>query len=294
MALLKISYTPTGRLLHLFGIKIKLKDFYFQFDKQRAPTIHFIHVCEPRNPGDMLSYPYLYFKSYFKHFNCMIHTTKDIKFESIKANDVVILASGGCFECLDSFQDSINRLLDMCDNVISWGCGHNAHQGRPVYWGIDFDKFRLLSVRDWQFPGQKYVPCVSCMLDLLDNKYDIKRKIGIVEHQDFPIDLEGEKINHKVGINAIIDFIGSSEIIITNTYHCAYWAMCMDKKVILYKPFSTKFNHFKHPPVVYSGDLEKDIQEAQIYPGFLQECREINLSFFASVKRIISKVRKGK
>ena len=88
------KYTPKGIVLNVAGIKIKLKDFYFLANKAKLPTIHFIHVCEPRNPGDMLSYPYQYFKTYFDNFHVLIHHTKDIKFEAIKAQDVVILASG--------------------------------------------------------------------------------------------------------------------------------------------------------------------------------------------------------
>ena len=291
MSFINVKHTAKGTTYNIKGIKIKMKDFYLPVNRQKAPTIHFIHVCEPRNPGDMLCYPYLYFKKYFNHFNCQIHHTKDIKFESVKTRDVVILASGGCFEVLDQFQESINRLLDMCDNVISWGCGHNAHQGRDIYWPIEFHKFKLLSVRDYNYPGQRYVPCVSCMQPALTQTYALQRRVGIVEHQDFPIDVAGDKINHIAGFDTLIDFIGSSEIILTNTYHCAYWAMCMSKKVILYQPFSTKFKYFKHHPPVYSGDLETDILATiPPPPAFLDECRTLNLDFFQDVKKLIHNV----
>ena len=292
MSLFSSKITPKGKTYNFMGIKIKLKDFYLPVNKLKAPAIHFVHVCEPRNPGDMLSYPYLYFENYFKHFTCYIHHTKDIKYENIKAQDIVILASGGCFEVLDQFQDNINRLLDTCKNVVSWGCGHNAHKGRDVYWPIDFDKFKLLSVRDFNYNNQRYVPCVSCMLPQLEDKFPIQRRIGIIEHQDFPIAIEGKKINHKQGIKKIIEFIGSSEVIITNTYHCAYWAMCMNKKIILYQPFSSKFDNFQHQPIIYSGDLEQDIKQSQNYPNFLAESRKLNFDFFADVKSLIEEVRK--
>lgn len=284
------KYTPKGIVLNVAGIKIKLKDFYFLANKAKLPTIHFIHVCEPRNPGDMLSYPYQYFKTYFDNFHVLIHHTKDIKFEAIKAQDVVILASGGCFEVLDQFQHDINRILDACNNVISWGCGHNAHHDRPVYWPVSFEKFKLLSVRDFNYGNQRYVPCVSCFLPQLEKEFPIRRRVGIIEHQDFPINIDGEKINHKLGIDIITEFIGSSEIIVTNTYHIAYWAMFMNKKVILYQPFSTKFNYFKHSPVIYSGNLEEDISQTASYPNFLSESRKLNLDFFVDVKKIINEI----
>ena len=124
----------------------------------------------------------------------------------------------------------------------------------------------------------------------LEKEFPIRRRVGIIEHQDFPINIDGEKINHKLGIDIITEFIGSSEIIVTNTYHVAYWAMCMNKKVILYQPFSTKFNYFKHSPVIYSGNLEEDISQTASYPNFLSESRKLNLDFFVDVKKIINEI----
>lgn len=259
--------------------------------KYLKPTIHFVHVIEPRNQGDMLCYPYLYFKDYFKHYNCQIHSTKNISFGSILTSDVVILASGGCFEVLDRFQDHINTLLDINDNVISWGYGHNEHNDRPVYWHIDYHKFKLLSVRDYNFPGQEYVPCVSAMNPLLDLKLVEKREIGIIEHQDFPInEFRFDKIDHKQSMEKICKFVAESKIIITNTYHAAYWSQLMNRKVILYKPFSSKFKNFRHQPIEYSGDLKRDIELSKNYPLFLSESREINKRFFIKVKKIIESI----
>ena len=283
-----VKKTNTHIFINVGHRQIRLRRRFLPRIRMFGPTIHFVHVVEPRNPGDMLCYPYLYFKKYFRRFNVHIHHTKDIKFESIRANDIVILASGGCFEVLDSFQESINRLLDMCDNVIAWGCGHNSHHGRPVYCPIDFEKFKLLSVRDYQYGNQRYVPCVSCMMPQLDAQYPAVRRIGVIEHQDFPIDIDADKINHKIGISEIMRFIGGSQIIITNTYHCAYWAMLMGKKVILYKPFSTKFDNFRHQPVTYTGNLEQDIAKCETYPDFLAECRDLNMEFFEDVRRVIA------
>lgn len=259
--------------------------------KKPLLTIHFIHVFEPRNPGDMCCMPYLYFKEFFNDYRVQIHTLKDVQFSAIHAQDIVILGGGGIFECLDDFQWTINRLLDVCDNVIAWSCGHNNHKDRCMRFDIDYSKFKLLSVRDFDYDNQRYVPDVSCFIPDLTKEYPIKRRIGILEHQDFPINLSGEKINHKLGKTAVLDFIGSSEIIVTNTWHGAYWAMLMNKKVVLYEPYSNKFDNFKYPLVVYSGDLELDIANSVSYPDFIQECRELNLGFLEDVKKIIKSVR---
>lgn len=66
-----------------------------------------------------------------------------------------------------------------------------------------------------------------------------------------------------------------------------YWATLMGKKVVLYKPFSNRFDHIKFTPVTYSGVMEADIKKAKTYPTALQECRNLNLKFFEKVKQII-------
>lgn len=85
----------------------------------------------------------------------------------------------------------------------------------------------------------------------------------------------------------LINFIKETEVIITNTYHIMYWSTLLGKKVILFGIFSDKFNHFKYPPVLYSGDLEHDMAKAQRYPEALQESQRLNLDFFEDVKKIL-------
>ena len=116
----------------------------------------------------------------------------------------------------------------------------------------------------------------------------LKRKIGVIEHLAFPIyEFNFEKISNSFAIESIIKFIGESEIIITNTWHCSYWALLMNKKVILYHPFSTKYEHYKYPPTIYSGDLEQDIKAAKNYPTFLQESMLMNKNFAKSLLNIL-------
>ena len=63
----------------------------------------------------------------------------------------------------------------------------------------------------------------------------------------------------------------------------------MGKKVILYRPFSSRFDGFKYPPVIYSGDLKHDIAMAKTYPDFLNEACTLNNDFFKKVQNIIQK-----
>lgn len=250
-------------------------------------SVHFVHCVEFRNRGDMNCCPYFYFSDYFDQFPCMIHNIWDVQFSAIRHDDIVILGGGGLFDCLDGFQETINRLCYVCRNVIAWGVGHNTHEDRQLYWQVEYERFRLLSVRDYDYPGQSYCPDVSCMMKGLERRQETRRRIGLISHQEYDIELPFEKITHKDRLEVILDFIAGSEVLVTNTYHCAYWGMLMGKKVILYKPFSSKFRWLRHKPVVWSGDLEADVQASRAFPGFMEESRDITLKFFARVRNIV-------
>ncbi len=98
----------------------------------------------------------------------------------------------------------------------------------------DFDKFNMLSIRDYNHEsGFRYVPCASCMIPCLNMKEDIKREIGIISHKDYIIENnEYDIITNSQNIYEIIDFIRTSTVIITNSYHGIYRATLMKRKVI--------------------------------------------------------------
>lgn len=255
----------------------------------KKPRVHFVRSIDIYNTGDMSCGPLDYFPVFKEKFNCYLHSSKNMEYSLIRDGDVVIIGGGGLLECGETHQNAINRLLSMPVKVISWALGHNsAYQGNMWEWNvdreIDYSKFYKFTTRDYGLDGMRFLPCVSCMnpgLDMkLDMKLNVKRGIGIIEHHDLHIDeFDYDKINNSDSYEKIINFIASSDVIITNTYHCAYWAMLMCKKVILYKPFSNRFEHFKYKPVVYSGDLEKDIEKCVIYPDALSEFRKMNIEF---------------
>lgn len=138
----------------------------------------------------------------------------------------MIIGGGGLFQQCEAWNRDINEILNKCKHVISWGCGINSHYNKNIQEQIDFKKFLLLSVRDYEcdyVDYVEYVPCVSCLNEDLSKKYEEIRNIGIVEHKEYPIcEFEYERIDNSCSIDTIINFIDSSRVIITNTYHVAY------------------------------------------------------------------------
>ncbi|MDR1396693.1 MAG: methyltransferase domain-containing protein [Desulfarculales bacterium] len=264
------------------------------------PKVHFIRTYEPINAGDMNCGPLDCFPQFAGRYICLSHALNScIQYDLIEPTDWVILGGSGLLEVREDYNRHINNLLNLTGGrVIAWSCGHNAHYGTQTETSIQYDKFALLTVRDNGYCSERgtperWLPDVSCMMNLFDDAQNsqIVRRIGVIEHHAFPIFefADCEKISNAYAVRRIIDFIATSEIIVTNTWHCLYWATLLNKKVILFEKFSNKFDYIKYPPTVYSGDLEADIAQAAAYPDALAECRKLNLAFYDEVVSLISK-----
>ncbi|MDR1233242.1 MAG: polysaccharide pyruvyl transferase family protein [Puniceicoccales bacterium] len=254
--------------------------------------IHFINNIDEHNTGDMATSPLNYFFDFFKSYNIIGHNVDCIKWMEISTHDIVIIGGGGLLYLVESWQKNIARLCEINLNVIAWGVGFNTHYGQPICYPLDITRFKLIGIRDYQHPSSlPYLPCVSCLAKELRKKIPTRREVGIVEHAAFPIDgFTYEKISNAHNFQTITDFIASSKVILSSSYHIVYWATLMGKRTICINPFSTKFEYFKYKPIFYSGNLEADITKTAIYEGCLEEAIELNNLFFDKVKEIVCSV----
>ena len=126
------------------------------------------------------------------------------------------------------------------------------------------------------------------MHPIFDRDFNIEHKIVIYEHKNFPLSGIGDlypKITNKYPFEEIIEFLGSAEVIITNSYHGAYWATLLGRKVVILQPFSSNFFGFHHPLLVANNiDDIKSLTELPVYPNALLEAREANLKFLEKVR----------
>lgn len=106
------------------------------------------------------------------------------------------------------------------------------------------------------------------------------------EHEIQPLSVgEFPKLSNNSDIDKVIEFLGSAENVITNTYHGVYWATLLRKKVIAV-PLreSSRFFFFKHPPRLVSKP-DTNFSLAQSY-DCLEECRQVNLDFYRDLCQI--------
>lgn len=120
-------------------------------------------------------------------------------------------------------------------------------------------------------------------------KITTKNKIVVYEHKYHPLNLtQYLKLNNSSNFEDVIEFLSSSEIIITNTYHGVYWGTLLNKKVLIINPFSTKFDNLRYPHKTIVEFQETDLLDLTNYPDALEECRKANLKFAQNVLTLIN------
>jgi hypothetical protein len=241
------------------------------------------------NTGDMKSSPVEYFDFLKDCKKVDIHN-------EIKAGETVIVGGGGMLLGENGIEPWAGKLIEISKaskKSIAWGIGANNHTGFSSHYDILKD-FSLVGVRDYEAPFE-WVPCVSCMDTLFDKYKDFKGEgISIYTHANFRLQLTNETLDvfptmdNTEDFESVIQFLSSAETIITNSYHGAYWATLMGKKVVVALPFSNKFFFFKHKPVITTDfKFEDAIKHAKNYPTALEECREANINFAKKVEAIL-------
>ena len=250
--------------------------------------VHFVYSKDTENSGDLSCGYYAYFGEMFKKYPIVIWDIGTIDFSLVAKNDVVIVGGGGLLDNSDLWNYNINRLAQKCRYCFLFAPGFNRHYGHRVSVMLKTGAFRQWAVRDYHHPaGGRYVPCASCLRPEFSMTYPVVRKYGVVKHFQFDMSREFSlpQITNDRPLHELLAFIGSSEIVVSNTYHAVYWATLMKKKVILDAPFSEKFKYLKYPPVLFSGDLEKDAAQAVVYENALTEAQELVRNFAEDILR---------
>ena len=263
----------------------------------------FLHHRITENVGDVACGP----EAYFKFPGCHIERLpwqvlwNDTKYEA----DVVIVGGGGMFTpyAWKHFDDLRARFPE---RLVFWGIGLNNPTPRvetDLYPGWLPGDSLATGVRDY-ISGQKWVPCVSCMSSAFDEEYDEpKYDYVLYEHKDIPILLDGvpdmprstNYAHKKVG--SVLEFLAQGRTVLTSSYHGAYWATLLGRRVIMWS-FSTKFLYMKHKhPIlerdtILSGYRLRDLMaKTKAYPEALQECRQLNIDFHTGVMNKLAAIK---
>jgi hypothetical protein len=201
-------------------------------------------------------------------------------------------------EFLIKYKDLIKEYIDKLNTTKSprffWGAGYNGDYNKKIKinfewpeWMVEFDK---VGVRDW---GQSlpWAPCASCMHPALRKSYPIKNDIVFFEHKkqllkDFGTDSIPRFINSGSNVEQTIELLGSANIILTNSYHGAYWGTLLKKRVVVIGAWGAKFHAMKHSPYLLDKNetWKEGLEKTTIQDNALSECISATEGYWNDIK----------
>lgn len=276
-----------------------------------------LHRLNTSNVGDLACAPALYFEELSSCQRMEIlgwkasetpdnQARKEWKERFSEAHGFIV-GGGGLLEC-DFFDSGFEHLLKNRrpdQKVVIWGAGHNNWKigdWRVLKQNISLDKYAvdLIGVRDYNHPVE-WVPCVSCMSPLFDKNYEVSHEVGLYVH-DATLKNESFAKSLPVGFRTLsnsanfedaVEFLGASELVLTDSYHGMYWATLLGRRVIAF-PTSSKFYDTKHPvPLCAPQDWERFRKLTTIYSTALFECRTANRRFSEIVFKLFQDGSRG-
>ncbi len=264
------------------------------------------------NLGDFASDPSLYFPWLANARKVQLDRlgARIIPVPSLQNYNIIVGGGGLIGTELALFRRGFERVLEQADLLSSviWGAGFNTHLDKPTGQPHDayallkeLDQFALVGLRDAGFSGVRYTPCPSVMMSALTRNYDIEQKAVVYDNWQFPWK-DGDKklpqLNNnrrfrssnakQKAVYEVIAFLGSAEVVLTSAYHGVLWATMLGKKVVVTRPFSTKFEHFRYPPVVLGQDetWQEAAARASIYTEALGVSRQLTEDFAEEVREL--------
>lgn len=260
---------------------------------EELPRVGAVLSTDTQNVGDENSNPILYFSFGRDVMKADWPTIR----KSYKAENLII--GGGFLGRM--FDDDIKyfNIADEVKNIFVWGIGHDPH--KPLLKRV-LDRCTLVGVREFQhheIDNKKvfYVPCASCMSPLFDIHYEPTEDYVFFLHSHSSsavkrMDIgDAPVMKNRSDFVSTIRFIASGRTVITNSYHGAYYATLLGRKVIVvaepgqwdgFRP--EKFECFKFPPTFASPENWKEAAaSARTYPEALGDSRSANISFYERV-----------
>lgn len=263
-----------------------------------------VHRKNTPNRGDLESAPCKYLVPqdniyYIDILECSIDNENIYKI--LDRAEIIILGGGGLLDN-SKFEAGFKFLKDnFINKLVIWGVGSNYTGNTKSIFSLD--GITHVGLRDKVFLKERtnfdWVPCASCLHPLFTSfqKKSLKRSLfqrnyGLFINNSgqsaFELE-ESSKVdsdvlgNFKVSIYEILDFIVSSKVMITTSYHGVYWSMLLGNEVFA-KSTSIKFKTFKYDiNLIRSNKWWDDIYTYE-QPSILKECRDANISFFNKIK----------
>lgn len=223
-----------------------------------------LHIRESRNAGDRWSSPL----DYLTFHGCEV-VKGDMRAPPDVRPDVVVYGGGSIVTSPD-FRRWPGALM------IAWGVGHHERV-RPWDDLMRAAHATASEICDLYFPRDgvgsfEQVPCASCLHPVFDDcpdpvhavvRYSAARRITVDDPSDAP-----HMTNEDGDIERAVRFLASGETVVTSSYHGAYWASLLGRKVKIV-PWGSKFEYLPRHT--------------------LAECRALNMAAYRVVSERIGR-----
>lgn len=213
-----------------------------------------LHVRNSKNAGDRFSNPLDYFE--FPGDEVKI---ADMREPPDVRPDVVIYGGGSIITSPDfrKFEGA---------KIVAWGVGHHE-RARPWHDAMAEAHKRAALMCELYFPrdaiaGFDQGPCASCMhpaFDAVSNpvhevvRYSAARRVIVDDPAEAP-----HMSNEDSTIEDAIRFLASGRTVITSSYHGAYWAGLLGRKVKLV-PWGSKFEYLPNLSLAQCRDANRAV-----------------------------------
>jgi len=245
----------------------------------------FLYRTDYANSGDIWSSPVHYLGERYQ--GTTLDVLKKHNLENREYDNVFI--GGGAIFTVGDWIINIQKTLQTVKfkNLIYWGAGRGLTHNFPFIQYLP----TLAGSREWEPEYFKeyieWVPCASVLHPLID-KYINKphtKDFLVLNHwkrAEIIFPAEHTKMNNKPQtIEQMLEAIAAHKWVLTTSYHAAYWATLLNKRVIVLQVDGpdNKFRAFKHPPIVSKKFNWELVVKAKNYPNAYEECLNANLRF---------------
>lgn len=231
------------------------------------------HFAGSGNVGDAVCSPVYYFD-----FRAPVQVRR-FKSEPVPPCDAVIFGGGAIGNTIGKVAAAAPARIK-----VAWGLGETRHgrmTGAPAPSGFD-----LFGSRDDGQPGAEWVPCASCMAHAFDERCEPKHEAVFYFNRRRPRpDVDGiPSLDNECRFAEALAFLSSGAVVVTNSYHGAYWATLLGRGAVVVDVYSSKLRQFRHRPAyAEDGRWISAIRNAPRYPHSLAEARAANVAFFGRV-----------
>ena len=247
--------------------------------------IHAAHILGTPNLGDQVCSP-----AYYVNLSLTERRVRFCDVSDYSTGDVVFGGGGLLHPANDHYLRSAAELTG-CKRIV-WGVGTNYHHTADAVFPDWLKQFDLVGLRDVN-SGYDLVPCPSCLNPEFNHPRPVPAlECAVYEHYENVIPLpQFPHFNNAQPwwrFNTALDFLSAADCVITNTYHGAYWASLLGRKVLVWKPFANRFHHTPFR-VEFCDEMnwKQRLHGMTSPPSYLNEARRLNAAFLPKVREVL-------